>query len=74
MAKPKKPPVHRPHLPKVRTVPEPVKCTWFATTPAYSCERTGYRREHGLELCNVHYGAAHEDPEDWDPRVRRVRD
>lgn len=68
----RKPPVHRPHIPKVRPVPQPVKCQWFGTTPAYSCERTGYRREE-LELCDLHYAAAHSDPEDWPPEVRRVR-
>jgi hypothetical protein len=73
MAK-KKHPVHRPHLQPVRQKPEPVKCTWFATTPAYYCERTGYRREHGLQLCDVHYDAAHQDPEDWSARVRRTHD
>lgn len=70
----KKAPIHRPHLPKVRAVPEPVRCTWFATTPVSSCQRTGYRREYSLQLCDVHYDAAHTDPKDWDARVRRVKD
>lgn len=77
MPKTKRPPVHRPHLPKVRAVPEPVKCLWFATVPAYRCERTGYRRvlgETGAQLCDVHFTAAQQDIDDWDPAVRRVRD
>ena len=73
MAKQRKAPIHRPHLSKVRAVPEPVKCLWFATTPAYSCERTGYRREHELQLCDLHYDAAHMDPEDWSPEVRKKK-
>lgn len=74
MAKQRKAPAHRPHLQKVRPVAKPVKCMWFATTPAYACERTGYSREYGVDLCNLHYLAAQQDVDDWNDRVRKVKD
>lgn len=71
MGKPKRPPVHRPHAPKVKPVPQ--KCSWFATTPAYGCERSGYRREGDVVLCDLHARAEAMDPVDWPANVRRVR-
>lgn len=69
-------PNHRPHLQRTKRPPErpaPKPCTWFATTPTSSCQRPGYVREYEAVLCDVHYAASTQDPEDWDDEVRRVK-
>lgn len=73
MAKPKRAVVHRPHLPKVRAVPEVVKCEWFATIPAYRCERAGYRRDDTQPLCDLHHAAHRQDPDQWAPEVKNKK-
>lgn len=73
MAKQRKPVVHRPHLPKVRAVPEVVKCEWIATIPALRCERAGYRRDDSQPLCDLHYGVRDQDPDQWAPEVRKKK-
>lgn len=46
-----------------------MQCQWFggASRPEMNldCQREAKRREYGLVLCDVHYEAAHQDPEDW---------
>lgn len=73
MAKPKRAPIHRPHLPKVRAVPEVVKCESILTVPALRCERGGYRREDTHPLCDLHYAAHHQDPDQWAPEVKNKK-
>lgn len=73
MAKQRKLVVHRPHLPKVRAVPEVVKCESILTVPALRCERGGYRREDTHPLCDLHYAAHHQDPDQWAPEVKNKK-
>lgn len=52
-----------------------MQCRWFGGTQNpeenLKCKRPARYREYGLELCDVHYEAAHEDPEDWSDEVRK---
>lgn len=51
-----------------------MQCRWFGGTQKpeenADCKREARPREYGLILCNVHYEAAYQDPEDWSDEAK----